>query len=110
MGKDKLNHLVYLIDPTSLSVLPNRLQTSMLLLENKAPSFTSLPYVVCREPLHRGYKNLVQPKPSSGSLECAVYRPEPGYSLQGDLWSPSSRVVAQALGQIWKGFRFMSLF
>lgn len=110
MGKDKLNHLVYLAEPTSLSVRPNRLQTSMLLLENKAPSFTSLPYVVCREPLHRGCKNLVQPKPSSGCLECAVYRPVPGNSLQGHLWSPTSRVVAQALDQIWNGLRCMSLF
>lgn len=107
--EDKLSHLIYLTEPTSLSVLPNRLQTSTLLLENKAPSFTSLPYVVCREPLHCGYKNLVQPKPSSGCLECAVYRPVQGYSLQGDLWSPTSRVVAQALDQIWNGFRFMSL-
>ena len=108
--EDKLSHLVYLTEPTSLSVLPNRLQTSMLLLENKAPSFTSLPYVVCREPLHCGYKNLVQPKPSSGCLECAVYRPVQGYSLQGHLWSPTSRVVAQALDQIWNGLRCMSLF
>ena len=40
----------------------------MLVLENKATAFTSLHYLVCREPLHGGCKNLVQPKPSPASL------------------------------------------